>query len=134
MKPAQDAGAQLSVACLPFFGRRIWPRPLLDVAAGYDRLAAPAETHAAPSLPVEAEHKMPLPTDDAERWRQRAERARAIAEQITDPTAREIMRSVADGYEALGSLSQAPRPRAGDAHRSWGRRTQHLATASAAAA
>jgi hypothetical protein len=80
-------------------------RIMLDLAGSYDRLAAHAETYTVPSLTVEAEHRMPRPVDRAEHWRQRAERARAMAEQITDAKAREMMLSVAASYEHLAKLS-----------------------------
>jgi hypothetical protein len=80
-------------------------RIMLDLAATYELLAEHAEAHALPSLPVEAEHRMPLPSDRAEHWQQRAERAHAMAEQITDPTAREMMLGVADSYEDLAKLN-----------------------------
>jgi hypothetical protein len=46
---------------------------------------------------------------DPERWRQRAEELRAIAEAMTDPAAREsLLRSVAD-YLRLADRSEARR-------------------------
>jgi hypothetical protein len=80
-------------------------RMMLDVAASYELLAEHGETHAVPSLPEEAQQRMPLPSDNAEHWRERAERARAIAELVTDATAREMMQRVADCYDALAKLS-----------------------------
>jgi hypothetical protein len=88
-------------------------RMMLDVAANYELLAERAETQAVPSLPEEAQQRMPQPSDNAEHWRERAERARAIAELVTDATAREMMQRVADCYEHLAKLSPAPTTKSG---------------------
>ena len=39
--------------------------------------------------------------DNAERWRKLAEEARAVADQLTDLDAKQIMLRIADGYELL---------------------------------
>ncbi len=39
--------------------------------------------------------------NDPEHWRQRAEEARTIAEQIGDPHAKLMMIGIADGYDKL---------------------------------
>ena len=44
--------------------------------------------------------------DDPEHWRERAEEARYVAEQISDPEAREIMLRIAVDYERLAEHAQ----------------------------
>jgi hypothetical protein len=39
--------------------------------------------------------------DSAQRWRQLAEEARTVADQLTDPEAQQIMLRIAEGYELL---------------------------------
>jgi hypothetical protein len=39
--------------------------------------------------------------DDPKHWRQRAEQARALAEQMSDPTSREMMLGIVKDYERL---------------------------------
>ena len=47
---------------------------------------------------------------DASHWRDRAEGARAMAEQITDPAARDAMLQVAAGYERLAERAAMRKP------------------------
>lgn len=44
---------------------------------------------------------MPSDVDDAERWRKLAAEARAAAAAMTDPEAKRVMQSIADGYNVL---------------------------------
>lgn len=39
--------------------------------------------------------------DSAERWRELAEEARAVADKLTDPDAKQVMLRIAEGYELL---------------------------------
>jgi hypothetical protein len=39
--------------------------------------------------------------DKGDRWRERAEEVRSIADQLTDPEARRVMLEIAAGYERL---------------------------------
>jgi hypothetical protein len=48
---------------------------------------------------------------DAKRWRDRAEEARAHAEQINDPSARETLLRIAAEYEKLAQQAETKRPR-----------------------
>ena len=43
---------------------------------------------------------------DPEHWRQRAEEARAVADQIADPEARQMMLKIADDYERLAKRAE----------------------------
>jgi len=45
--------------------------------------------------------------DDPKHWRQLAQDARAIADQLEDPDARRIMLDIAECYEQLASLAQS---------------------------
>jgi hypothetical protein len=40
--------------------------------------------------------------DDPEHWRQRAEKARAVAQQLNNPTAKAAMLGIAEQYERQG--------------------------------
>ena len=42
-------------------------------------------------------------------WRQRAEEARRIAEQLSDPVSQQTMRDIAAAYEQLAEIAQARR-------------------------
>jgi hypothetical protein len=44
--------------------------------------------------------------NDPEHWRQRAEEARAIADQMNDPQAKEAMLKIAEDYERLGERAE----------------------------
>jgi len=47
---------------------------------------------------------------DAAHWRERAEEARAIAETLTDPVARETMLRIAQEYEKLAKRAETRQP------------------------
>jgi hypothetical protein len=44
--------------------------------------------------------------NDPSHWRERAQQARATAEQIPDPEARRMMQEIADGYERLARRAE----------------------------
>jgi hypothetical protein len=50
---------------------------------------------------------VPSNVDNAERWRKLAEEARAVADQLTDPGAKQIMVRIAEGYELLTRRAEA---------------------------
>ena len=50
---------------------------------------------------------MPSNIDNAERWRKLAEEARAVADQMTDLDTKQIMLSIAEGYEHLTRQGEA---------------------------
>jgi hypothetical protein len=52
---------------------------------------------------------MPSDKDDETRWLALAAEARAVAAEITDPTARAIMIKIAQGYENMARLSEKRR-------------------------
>jgi hypothetical protein len=45
--------------------------------------------------------------NDPAYWRQRAEEARAVAGQLSDPIAQKVMLEIASSYEALADLAAA---------------------------
>jgi hypothetical protein len=47
------------------------------------------------------------PVNDPAYWQQRAEEARALADQIDDPIARNTMLEIAAGYEQMAALAAA---------------------------
>jgi hypothetical protein len=47
--------------------------------------------------------------DDPIHWRQRAEEARKIAEQLDDPVAQKTMLEIANSYDQLAALAEARR-------------------------
>lgn len=47
------------------------------------------------------------PVGTADRWLQRAAEARAVAEQLTDPTAKRSMLAIAENYEKLAKAAEA---------------------------
>ena len=55
---------------------------------------------------------LPLPpiVYDAKHWRDRADVARRMADQITDAVAKEAMRQVAAGYDRLAERAAAQKP------------------------
>jgi hypothetical protein len=44
--------------------------------------------------------------NDPEHWRQRAEEARTIADQMHDPQSKEAMLKIAEDYECLGERAE----------------------------
>ena len=46
------------------------------------------------------------PFDDPKHWRQRAEQARALAEQMSDAPSREMMLGIAKDYERLAERAE----------------------------
>jgi hypothetical protein len=50
---------------------------------------------------------MPSAVDVAERWRTLAAEARAAADEMTDPEAKRIMLSIAEGYKVLARRADA---------------------------
>jgi hypothetical protein len=44
--------------------------------------------------------------DNPDHWRERAEEARSVAEQLTDPVARAMMSRIAEDYERLAEHAQ----------------------------
>jgi hypothetical protein len=49
--------------------------------------------------------KKPALMDDPQHWRQRAEEARRIAGQLSDPVARKTMEEIAVSYDRLADLA-----------------------------
>ncbi len=49
---------------------------------------------------------MPSFADDPAHWRQRADEARAMAEQMTDRDARQMMLGIAEDYEKLAKRTE----------------------------
>ena len=47
--------------------------------------------------------------DDPKHWRDRAEEVRTLAEQMSDPETRRIMRGIADDYEKLAKRAEQRR-------------------------
>jgi hypothetical protein len=50
---------------------------------------------------------VPSSVDIAEHWRKLAIEARAAADELTDPDAKQIMLSIAEGYELLTRRAEA---------------------------
>lgn len=51
-------------------------------------------------------HTPPI-IDDPSHWRQRAEEARSVADQLDDPIAKETMLAIARSYEQMAILAEA---------------------------
>ena len=51
--------------------------------------------------------KMPSDRDSPSRWWALAAEARTVADEMTDPKAREIMLKIAEGYERLARRAEA---------------------------
>ena len=47
-----------------------------------------------------------VPINDPKYWRERAEEARTIADELTDPDAKRRMRRIADDYEELAKRAE----------------------------
>jgi hypothetical protein len=47
------------------------------------------------------------PINDPAYWRQRSEEARALADQIDDPVAKQTVLTIASGYEQVAALAAA---------------------------
>jgi hypothetical protein len=80
-------------------------RIMMDLAITYEQLAAHAETHDLPVVP-DADRRMPLANDEAELWRDRANKTRVAAEHLTDSAARQMMLCVANTYDDLAHARQ----------------------------
>lgn len=50
---------------------------------------------------------MPSRLDSADHWRRLAEEARAVAAQLTNQDARQVMLNIADAYERLAAHAEA---------------------------
>jgi hypothetical protein len=48
--------------------------------------------------------------DNPTHWRQRAEEARSVADQLDDPVAKKTMQEIALSYEQLAALAEAKLP------------------------
>ena len=60
--------------------------------------------------PVELITEMPIhssPVNDPAYWRQRAEEARALADQLDEPVTKQIVLTIAEGYEQVAALAAA---------------------------
>jgi hypothetical protein len=49
----------------------------------------------------------PSPIDDPTRWRQRADEARRMADQLADPVSKQTMLEIAAAYEQLAKIAEA---------------------------
>jgi hypothetical protein len=52
------------------------------------------------------EKTMPLAFGSSDHWRDRAKEARALADQITDPEAKQAMVAVAESYEKIAKRAE----------------------------
>lgn len=59
-----------------------------------------------PGLKCSPHMKAPIAINDPALWRQRAEEARRMAEQVADADARQALREVAASYERLARLAE----------------------------
>jgi hypothetical protein len=50
---------------------------------------------------------VPVPINDPKHWLERAEEARTVAEQLTDPDSRSRMLRIAEDYEELARRAEA---------------------------
>ena len=49
----------------------------------------------------------PSPIDDPAQWRQKADEARRMADQLADPEAKQTMLEIAASYELLAKIAEA---------------------------
>jgi hypothetical protein len=49
----------------------------------------------------------PSPIDDPAHWRQKADEARRMADQLADPEAKQAMLEIAASYEQLAKIAEA---------------------------
>ena len=69
------------------------------------RLHAELSVAAAVLLPMKQ-----LPINDPAHWRERAEEARRVAEQLADAVAKEMMLDIARSYNSLAKLAEEEHP------------------------
>ena len=50
--------------------------------------------------------KVPIPVNDPAHWRQRADEARRMAEQLSDPAVKQALLDVAASYDRLAKLAE----------------------------
>ena len=67
--------------------------------------------NASPSAPKNAAQSLPnmtpTPIDDPAHWRQLAEEARRMADQLADPETKQMMLEIAASYEELAGIAEA---------------------------
>jgi hypothetical protein len=61
----------------------------------------------APNFECPPNMNNPTPIDDPAHWRQRAEEARRMADQLADPEAKQAMLEIAASYEQLAKIAEA---------------------------
>ena len=81
-------------------------RRMLRMADDFEELARRAERRLKRQQQQQQQQQPKIPIDDPKHWRERAEEARTVADQLTDPDSKRRMLRVADDYEELARRAE----------------------------